>query len=636
MNLLKKQKSKGGYKVKYLLAVTLGPVQSYIEESEKLMDLRNSSMIISKLMKNIIEEIYKNDNESELIYPRYGRSLDFNDNDIKDCTNYLMFEVSEKEKLKLSHLEDSIYKNMGEECDIENFKEIFYLFWAVEAIDDKDYYDVYNHLQELMNGIKHTYVFSNRIQSQRGKYRKEKCYICGKRPIYKDELCSVCFYKRKYNKNNYESNYSIAIKLWKETYQGKLQNANKLLKEIFSYEDKYYSISEIENTISILKNKDDENKKLNNNYIKSKKYKDFSFDLKSEAANELRQKNSSKEFLIEKLQKIESELKSHYESKDKALKVPEPNYKYAFIQFDIDSLGDWMRGEFTEVEREKFKLYQEQISSFLISFGERLRKELDENCSVIYSGGDDFLAVMPIEIVCKVLKNIDRIFTENVSNKLKNAGISEEMTYSTCITIAPCKAPIGEVINESRIELNNVKDRYERDKKNGVVLNYIVGDGAAATAYIKKDKLNGFLNLIEKYMKIKNNFSLSFVRKYEKEFSKFAYKDITNDDFRNLRYMSTIELSRIMKKSKLFQEEKEEGKKEEKEAEIQEYIEEMKRFMNSLFYENCMPVSANRKNVDFKNYLNIVDIYERLCSLQGFYKITGGDINETSKVETLR
>jgi CRISPR-associated protein Cmr2 len=608
--------------VKYLLAVTLGPVQSYIEESEKLMDLRNSSMIISKLMKNIIEEIYKNDNESELIYPRYGRSLDFNDNDIKDCTNYLMFEVSEKEKLKLSHLEDSIYKNMGEECDIENFKEIFYLFWAVEAIDDKDYYDVYNHLQELMNGIKHTYVFSNRIQSQEGKYRKEKCYICGKRPIYKDELCSVCFYKRKYNKNNYESNYSIAIKLWKETYQTKLQNANKLLKEIFTYEDKYYSISEIENTISILKNKDNENKK----------YKEFLFDLKSES----RQKDSSKEFLIEKLQKIESELKSHYESKNEALKVLEPNYKYAFIQFDIDSLGDWMRGEFTETEREKFKLYQEQISSFLISFGERLRKELDENCSVIYSGGDDFLAVMPIEIVYKVLNDIDRIFTEDVLNKLRNVEIYRKITYSTCITIAPCKTPIGEVINKSRIELNNVKDRYERDKKNGVVLNYIVGGGAADTAYMKKDKLNNFLDLIEKYIKIKNNFSLSFIRKYEKEFSGFAYNKITNDDFRNLRYMSTIELSRIMKKSKLFQEEKTEGKKEEKEAEIQEYIKEMKRFMDSLFYENCMPVSANRKNVDFKNYLNTMDIYERLCSLQGFYEITGGDVNETFKVETLR
>ncbi|PRR79331.1 Cas10/Cmr2 second palm domain-containing protein [Clostridium luticellarii] len=609
--------------MKYLLAVTLGPVQSYIEESEKLMDLRNSSMIISKLMKNIIEEIYKNDSKSELIYPKYGKDSNFNS--IKDCTNYLVFEVSEKEKLKLSNLEDSIYKNMGEECDIENFKEIFYLFWAVESIDDKDYYDVYNYLQELMNGIKHTYVFNNRIQSQERKYRKEKCYICGKRPIYKEDLCSVCYCKRKYNKDNYESNYSIAIKTWKETYQVKLQNVNKLLKEFFTYEDKYYSISEIEHTISMLKNAD-----IKGSDVENKKYKDFSFDLKSEAANELRQKNLSKEFLIEKLQKIESELKSHYESKDKTRKVPEPNYKYAFIQFDIDSLGDWMRGEFTEIQREKFKSYQEQISSFLISFGERLREELDVNCNVIYSGGDDFLAVMPIEIVCKVLNDIDRIFTEDVLNKLKSVGISEKMTYSTCITIAPCKAPIGEVINKSRIELNNVKDRYERDRKNGVVLNYIVGDGAATTAYMKKDKLNNFLDLIEKYIKIKNKFSLSFIRKYEKEFSGFAYNKITNDDFRNLRYMSTIELSRIVKKSKLFQEEK--GQKE---AEIQEYIKEMKRFMDSLFYENCMLVSANRRNVDFKNYLNTMDIYERLCSLQGFYEITGGDVNETFKVETL-
>ena len=44
--------------MKYLLAVTLGPVQSYIEESEKFIGLRNGSQIISDLMKNIIEYIF--------------------------------------------------------------------------------------------------------------------------------------------------------------------------------------------------------------------------------------------------------------------------------------------------------------------------------------------------------------------------------------------------------------------------------------------------------------------------------------------------------------------------------------------------------------------------------------------------
>ena len=55
----------------YLLGITVGPVQSFIEESRKLSDLYSSSDIISRIMKKCYEIIKEKDIDAELIYPKY-------------------------------------------------------------------------------------------------------------------------------------------------------------------------------------------------------------------------------------------------------------------------------------------------------------------------------------------------------------------------------------------------------------------------------------------------------------------------------------------------------------------------------------------------------------------------------------
>lgn len=63
----------------YLLALTVGPVQSNIQESRKLKDLYNSSCIISDIMMEV-RSYLKNevDSEMEVIYP-----ILYDDNDKK-------------------------------------------------------------------------------------------------------------------------------------------------------------------------------------------------------------------------------------------------------------------------------------------------------------------------------------------------------------------------------------------------------------------------------------------------------------------------------------------------------------------------------------------------------------------------
>lgn len=572
----------------YLLGIKLGPVQSYIEESEKLMDLRNSSKIFSDIMREIIKYVFRKDEKSELIYPKYHRISDLDK--LEDCTNFLVFTITQKESLELSKMESYLSKCFG----IGGvWREAFYLFWALEPFSEGENYQIaYCNLQRLIQGIKHTYIFDNRAEIEVRGQGKEKCKICGKRLIYSNQLCRICFRKREYNVENYQSVNTISIACWKKTYSKTLKGVDELLRSIFNYEDKYYSISEIENTILMLKN--------NNTY--SQRYQDYLHDLKS---TERMQK-----FEIETLEEIKKRLIQLYE---KSTDIYEPGYEYAFIQIDIDSLGSWMSGKFFSGEKESLKDYQEKISDILIKYGNTLRKELDPACNIIYAGGDDFLAILPVEMMFKTLEQIEQMFNVLVQKRLEAEKIMKVMTYSSCVTIAPCKSPIGEVINKSRIELNQVKSRYESKGKNGVAFNYIVGDRASATVYMRKNEFREFTELIWKYREIKDFLSLSFIRKYEKEAMEFSYERLTLDQFTDLREINKIELKRIIGRSKLSKKENEDSI-----GLVQEFIDRLPEFVDSCFGKGIHQVN-NLLEFDFKNLSNILNVFERICKFEGGY-----------------
>lgn len=85
----------------YLLAITIGPVQSYIEESRKLIDLYNSSKIISDIMREVHRYVLKFNETAELIYPNNNGELNV------DCSNYMIFQIDDI--INFHNVEHEIY-----------------------------------------------------------------------------------------------------------------------------------------------------------------------------------------------------------------------------------------------------------------------------------------------------------------------------------------------------------------------------------------------------------------------------------------------------------------------------------------------------------------------------------------------
>ncbi|WP_231017130.1 Cas10/Cmr2 second palm domain-containing protein [Clostridium guangxiense] len=597
----------------YLLGITIGPVQTYIEESRKLLDLRNSSKIISDIMEKIFKLIKENA-KSEFIYP--------NHKDISgvDYSNYMVIEIKDIEKMiDMKSIENKIYNcfnipitNEKVEYKI-NIKENFYLFWGIEKIEEGKYVEAYEKLTRLIRSLKNTYEFEQNQQDS-----GEKCLICGKHNIctqnfnYKErqkyrlsvdeELCPLCLFKRKYSGEGISSIYSLAIKKWKEENRKELENITKSLGEVFKKEqqDKYYSKVTIESIIKMLS--------LDNVNKKSKKFIQVKDDLKNDELDLIKSVRIFKS-IKEKMNKL------YYDGKEVSEKIKCPSYEYCFIQFDIDNLGKWISGKYLE-DRSQLKDYQQNISKKLIIFGKSLREALrDTCCDVIYSGGDDFLGILPNEDIINVAEIIDDLFKKEVQSKIKEEykEINQEMTYSMSITIAQCKDPMSYALSKTRIELENVKKRYEEDNicKNGVSINYIINNGKEITCYLKKNKLRMLFELLKNFDSVKKHISFSYINNFENEMSKFNFNNITFEEIRDFRAIVSCEFKRLILRSKMI-----EDKSKDIKEKINKYIDEIINFLENVISENCIEMKSNEEYVDFKNIMNVLKINEKLSSIK--------------------
>lgn len=578
--------------MKYLLGITVGPVQTYIEESRKLLDLHNSSRIISDIMKKIINFVRQEDNDVEMIYPN-DQYID----DSMDFSNYAVLEISKI--IDVGNIENKICSCFNKKYSLD-INEVLYIFWAIEEIDNKKYYDCYKELTRYIRSLKNTYDFKQNEQTG-GK----KCLICGKHNIctsestdkYRlntaEELCPLCLAKRKYSKNKFDSVYSLAIKKWKQKNEDNLLGITTELDEIFKNKDKYYNKAIIDSIIAMVEQ--------NNDYGKSKKYKEIKDDLK----------NSENDLInyIDKFKNIKRNMdKLYFNNKTQNGKIKNPNYEYCLIQFDVDDLGKWMSGKYFDNE-ENLKKYQKNISENLVRFGKKLRKKLDAKCDVIYSGGDDFLGVLSNEDIVGVVKDINNLFELEVQNKIKEEykKINHEMTYSMSITIAQCKDPMSYALSKTRIELENVKKRYDCDNisKNGVAVNYIINNGKEITCYFKKNKLMMLCEILKGFNDVKELVSFSYINNFENEMLKFNFKYITFEQMQNFCEIANLEFKRLILRSKMNI----------KENDSDEYINRVINFTYNIIYENCIEIKSNEEVIDFKNIVNILKINEKLSRL---------------------
>ncbi|WP_032123136.1 Cas10/Cmr2 second palm domain-containing protein [Clostridium amazonitimonense] len=607
----------------YLLGVTIGPVQTYIEDSRKLIDLYGSSKIISDIAKEIHNYISKVSKDAEIIYPNHE------DIDDIDYSNYMIFKI--KDFIDLKNIENKIFHIFN--CKIEYIKndintsfnknyidsieENFHLFWAMEKIetndeyDDNKYYKAYENLTRSILSIKNTYEFDQLEQIS-----EKKCLICGKRNIVTqklenkvrrkyilnsdEDLCSLCLFKRSYLKDenlkngNLKSIYAVAIRNWKSNNRDAIEPLTNNLKDLFNEEDKYYNPNEIDSVIKVLKLKEKIEDKILPKELE-KKITKIKSDLKDTV--EL-------EGLLKRFEDIKKTMDEIYFKQIEIPNIELPNYEYCFIQFDIDNLGCWMSGKYLE-NKNDLKEYQKKISNVLVKFGKKLKEDLKNNCDIIYSGGDDFLSILPTENIIDVIDKIDELFNSQVENELKEyMSYDKKMTYSTSITIAQCKDPMSYALNKTRLELEIVKNRYKDNakEKNGVAVNHIVNNGKEVTCYLKKEDLEAYFKLIKGFKEIESSLSFSYINNFKNEFIGFNFDDMSFEKSRSFGKIAMYELKRLILRSKSN-----------KEVNIDEYIESLFQFIKNIFHKNSTEIRSNHVDIDFKNIINIMRIYQKLC-----------------------
>ena len=611
----------------YLLGITIGPVQAIIEESKKLKDLRNSSLLISNISYSIFSKL-KNKNV-EIIYPKVNDRKNVNkEASFSNFSNYIILQVNEElSKEKVIKAIDKTFTELSElnkGINVKLLKDKINVFWLYEKLqsdEDDEYERVYRNVTSNMADLKNTYEFN--IDKDLQNSVNNKCIVCGERNIFHDEeLCEFCKFKREYNNKIYKSVDNIAVKNWSENYKEKIEQVAKEKKldniiNVIEDHPKYFNYNEIltinkclnvipynVKTIGDLKN-------LNNRKFKViyKKLHSIIDDFKEVINKKETLDNIEISNLKDTFKKIEEYLDALYNGnnleKENSKSVKNPRFIYSFIKYDIDNLGKWMNGKY--LYNESLKDFQSALSTALCEMEYELENRIEKKCEIIYSGGDDFLAILPVDNIYLIMNEIDNIFKDKIVKCVEEYTLSNDITYSVSITIAQCKNPMSYTLARNRLDLEEVKEKFESEgsNKNGLAIRYIINNNSEIYSYLKRDLIDDFFNLVIKYNNIKSKFSFSFIEKWSRNLIKLNEKDINLEDVRKLNTILEIELKRLMNRSASNKEDEE----------VVEYIKEYCDFIKVLIKDNLRECKINNYNFDIHNIISSMKLIERFTSL---------------------
>lgn len=133
-----------------------------------------------------------------------------------------------------------------------------------------------------------------------------------------------------------------------------------------------------------------------------------------------------------------------------------PRPYYALLLMDGDQLGKLLRGNDKEKEGRAKKVSQ----ALALFTGEVDRIITDHNGAPIYAGGDDVLALLPVEFALDAAVEVRNAYLESFAK----VELEDSATISAAIVYAHTKAPLKGVLEHAHDLLDKVaKDRTGRD-----------------------------------------------------------------------------------------------------------------------------------------------------------------------------
>jgi len=439
-------------KKSYLLTISIGPVQDFISASKTSNDLWSSSFLLSYLMGYIIKNV--KENNCKIIFPATSADSEHNIaesgvhnilelfNDALDLPDEQCFVPSLPNKILIR----------AEDVDIRNF---------ANGISDK--------LRVLVREIGDSVVkefpdaINNKLFFQQLETFPEIYWCAVDYPCDDNISTAYALLNKKmaavknlrlFNGKSFNSADSISKFNEKDVLTGKEEN---VIKDAGKFHGDVSISNEAMGAISLLK------RVWHNTYL-----------IPKYARDEESKRKMKEYFKIKDVQEI---------AKSKWNKEYGSGY-YAIIAFDGDKIGKWVSGENVKESNPGFKVTEQYLNKLSEKLGEFAGEVPPiikrHNGGLVYAGGDDVLALLPVSeaVECAV----------ELHNKFAEKNMEGKSFEASCgIAFGHTKTSMSDIIKEAQFAEKTAKLKYERNsmaivvlKRSGEILNFGMKFGDSA------------------------------------------------------------------------------------------------------------------------------------------------------------
>jgi CRISPR-associated protein Cmr2 len=442
--------------MKYLFLFTIGPVQSFIAQARKTMDLKAGSDMLSKLTLTGIQTA-RDQFGAELIFPylpegeepdsmpnKFLAEVNLEPGQAQSMGQKVEDEVREAFKLMakraLKNMKPQKVGSVFQEKFFEQVEAHLEVYWVFEKLEnEQDYRRGYQQIEQNLGAVKNLRAFHQLPADENGR----KCSVSGERDVlvfnerFKlpafvttnniaqisknpviigsgEGLSAVVAIKRFLNPNEkFPSIAEVTAKALEREMSGRItETAYQCYKNCFSAEDWDGQFLFEENVTDRFLEK-----------------------------NEIVHKCSSNNVIREQLKKLKQKAKED--------QLPSISSYYALLTFDGDRMGaTWAGDEEYIREDADLKTFHNALSERLYHFAQKARKVLDNGKGqTIYAGGDDFSGFVNLHYLFEVMSELRSLYHKEVHKQLKEYLAEDaELSFSAGVCIAHYKNPLGEVV----------------------------------------------------------------------------------------------------------------------------------------------------------------------------------------------
>lgn len=478
----------------YLFLFTLGPVQSFIAQARKTLDLSLGSKLLAELTRTGIHRVngLKDSTDWNALVQHSEVRIPYHQDDVESIPNKFLAEITfsrtpteaEMEKLgkeietqvgkrllelsETARQRNSISSFQAFEDQIGSHLETYWLFEPLDRdadgnIDASTYQGHYQRIEQRLSIIKNTQNFMPIPGEERGR----KCSVSGERdalifgkfkqsdkeetlylPRYADDKSKHVDKEEPYFvKGEGLSAICYTKRFWKEVPDGFPSTAKVALM-------RYLGEAEREEGVKGLIT---EFKCLFGRYFDEQLFFPENMTEKYFRKHGLSSHEKNREIFLSKLKVI----RSHPD-----IQHLNPSPYYALIAFDGDHMGKLWGGNFLQ-DPQQLRAFQGDLTDCLGKFAAWAEGYLTPpSGQAVYAGGDDFLGFANLFSLFDVLQELRSQFEIQV-NQVIQATYSlighHQLTFSAGVVLSHYKTPLGEVVKQSKRCEAAAKEQGGRD-----------------------------------------------------------------------------------------------------------------------------------------------------------------------------